>query len=623
MIKIIELLKKNIGQLTIVFGLLTFFSICATLSPIRENGKLINIIIWNLTTITPFLIFFFIWLHKQGNPINKIKNSFTENKFVYFVLGITAIFRILQFGTLARWDSEVYLMNIIDGCKTFDFTIPSYIESFRYASHSSIGYSVFVSIGEYITPNSPLGVMIANLIISLFGVYFVYEILNHFFSNSKLNLALGALLFSVEPMLLGTSSTINLEFPIAIFLVYILYMHIKKYNVLFTLFCCVLVFSKESGVFFLAIYLIVYILAQFLTLEGDFKEKFLLLCDDAKIWGAYIGCQLFVFYYIYQQRSNLSSWQNGMFTGEKSKTPTINYIGINFNYIILKLKTILFLNYYWIFTIIVVTGFIITITMWCRKKCLKSNIKKYLTVISYIFSALGVFAFSCIYVTYNNPRYLMGYFTALILVAIFLLFGIVKNKKILSITLTLLILLCIVQSYTNIDPLSTLIFDKADTGSNCSMIFPVYNNNPFWADQGVYNYQYSFIDKSFDKILKETRYDDQTSIIEWKNSSEHLPIYIKGRYMELYWDSEKQKRTINTNDSTIKINLQYKDTIIDSISKNIIGNKAILFINPIYNTNTEQNEALTVLGEVYNISNRHEASVFMQGKTYYYELTLK
>lgn len=623
MIKIIELIKKNIGQLTIVFGLSALFSICATLSPIRKNGQLSNIIIWNLTAIIPFITLLFIWIRKQGNSINKIKNSFMENKFVYFVIGITAIFRILQFGTLARWDSEVYLMNIIDGCKTFDFTIPSYIESFRYASHSSIGYSFFVSIGEYITPNSSLGVMIVNLIISLFGVYFVYEILNHFFSNSKLNLALGALLFSVEPMLLGTSSTINLEFPIAIFLVYILYMHIKKYNVLFTLFCCVLVFSKESGVFFLSIYLIVYILLKFLTLEGRFKERFFLLCEDARVWGAYIGCQIFVFYYIYQNRNQLSSWQSGMFTGGQSKKPTINYIGINFNYIILKLKTILFLNYYWIFTLIVVVGFILTIIMWCRKRCLKSNIKKYLTVISYIFSALGVFAFSCIYVTYNNPRYLMGYFTALILVAIFLLLGIVKNRRILSITFILLILLCVGQSYTNIDPLSTFMFDGVDTGSSCSMIFPVYNNNPFWADQGVCNYQYSFIDKTFDKILKETGYDDKTSIIEWKNSSEHLPIYIKGRYMELYWDSEKQKRTINTSDSTVEIDIQYKDTIMDSIDKNIIGDKAVLFISPIYNTNSEENEALTVLGKVYNISERHEASIFMQGKTYYYELTLK
>lgn len=76
-----------------------------------------------------------------------------------------------------------------------------------------------------------------------------------------------------------------------------------------------------------------------------------------------------------------------------------------------------------------------------------------------------------------------------------------KWKKTGVVVRAVTVLLLLVQSFWCIDPVSEAVFGTADIGNGHKMLFSSLGFD-YYGDGLVCNYQYSWLDKAFDKMAK-------------------------------------------------------------------------------------------------------------------------
>lgn len=612
------------GEFTIIFLIISCFWGSASLSSITKKSNLGIIIAVNIILLFGLILSIILW--RKGKKREYLKKNIYEYKELIVILIFSAILRIIEFGTLPRWDTETYFMALMEGCENFSFTPWSYLENFRLCSHPSLGYCLFIAIGGFITPYNILGVNLVNLLLTLICLGMVYSIIRYLIPDSeKIFAALGTLLFSVQPMLLGTFANLSLDYGLLIFIIFILYFHIKKYNILFAFFSSVLVQTKETGIIILLGYTIGYILYIFWTADGTFVKRIKALKKDT----IFIILSVVIFggslyYFNALVLNNMALWGGELTFGDNTQA-LVNYFDINRSYIILKIKTICILNFSWIFLGTLLFGLfkIFAVSKTPKKRLLVRN-NKCRPLAAYLCCLFSLLVFSCVYITYNNPRYHLPLETGWVLVAaLFIIQMAYKNKKrfgkIILIFLTALELL---QSYTTIDPVSIGVFTAIDTGNAAKMIHVGWSEMPsLIADIAVYNNQYTYLDKAYDKILKEIGFDENQDIIIWGDYGVVRATFLEGMKHPIYWDTKKEKRTFERNANCIPVKVIYQKDFAEREHQNKLNKKAVLIDTPIYGENIE--DALTYLSNYYEIEEKKEEDVMGQGRIYYYQLTLR
>lgn len=625
----LKFVRKKIDifiQWWVVFGIMFIFSLSATISSFSNKANINNVIKWNISIILPFLILSILTFIGYCKRIKwcELKKKLFNNKFIIVVLVINVIIRIYQLDIFPRWDTEAYLYALIGGCKKFSFTVPSYLDSFRLCSHSSLGYALFLATGEYMISNSMLGVSLVNLLLVEFAIYFVYIIIKKAFPlyNDGV-IAIATLLVSVEPMFLGTFYNISLDFGVAIFLIYLMYFALKKYHVLFLFFSLIIVQTKETGVIVLFGFLVGYAIMLIINGHGNLINRILDLFLNKVLIGAFFGCLLMIYYKIWMNLSvNANMWGGGISSENGNKAN--NYIGIDLSYIIQKLKTFLFINYYWLALIIIV--FIIVFKIY--KKQLKTEyLKSNPEIVAGAVSAVFLAGFNCLYVTYNNPRYNILISLYLSFVLAICILGIYSElKKIARCLIVSICIIFIVQSYTTIDFMSFVFFDTIYTSDTTKMVHTGWNGLvSLVADISLYNNQNRYLDIAFDKILKKENYNQYTDVLllgTYENNSKFESMraaYFEGKFFEFKWDTKKKRRVYIENKSCIPLNIIYSNEFEKALAQSSLNESAILMITKqFYN---HEDDIIKYVKNYYTVGSRQKVSINGQGTIYYYKLS--
>jgi len=119
-------------------------------------------------------------------------------------------------------------------------------------------------------------------------------------------------------------------------------------------------------------------------------------------------------------------------------------------------------------------------------------------------------AFNYGFPTYNHPRYIGGYISALYILGLISLCIIFTKKHALIFSGTLLVL-CFVSNYITFDPLSLLVMDKHNTGENL-ILSTKTGMYPF--DGMVYNKQYSYWDRCIVQLMNDLEPEDRIVLNE-------------------------------------------------------------------------------------------------------------
>ena len=135
----------------------------------------------------------------------------------------------------------------------------------------------------------------------------------------------------------------------------------------------------------------------------------------------------------------------------------------------------------------------------------------------------------------------------------------------------------------------------------------------FYGDYLIYNTQYTYIDRAYDYILKETGYEaDWNIIIPTSNGN-----FINGNMYRLNWDDKRKRRVFYTNGNTGEMSDYILTEDLYQFARQS-SDKVLLIVNPYYkgiDNEAAVNEAL----EYYNLVDKGRYSS-IQGCIYYYVL---
>lgn len=618
--------RKFIVQLWVIFFCISCFSLSATLSPISDKSDIMNVVIWDMCVFVPLIILSCLLLKGISFKFCSLKEFFIRNRGIILLLLFSAVIRLYQFDLFPRWDTDVYLDSLIDACSKFDFTVGSYFNSFRLCSHSSLGYALFLATGYYCSPNNLIGINIVNLILLECAVVFIYQMLCRIFPGiSKKIILLGVLLVSVEPMFLGIFYNLSLDFGIAVFLIFIMYFNKINYNILFFFFSLILVQTKEVGVVILAGYFIGYAIICFISNEGKVINRILDLATEPALIGAFFGGISMIYYKIWMNLSqDLNMWGGDISVGNSANV-TNNYFGLDFSYILLKIKTIFFINFYWIPAIIILVGLIYFFVYHVQiKKFFCQNKELFASVFGMVF----LMGFNMLYITYNNPRYNMVIQVLLVFYMVIVFLRLVIKENIRLAVMSVITILFLIQSYTTIDPVSFLLFPNLNTSDKMKIVHTGWDEQiSLVADISLYNNQTAYLDKCFDSILRKENYDSNKDILLWGTYDSDTKFegmrsaFFEGKGLKFNWDAEFGKRTYVKSASSTDLNIINEIEFEQKYDAKDLNREAILIIiKQFYN---HENEVLSEVEKYYEIGNRKKCEVFGQGTIYYYNLKLK
>lgn len=608
-------MKQNAvwGQLALVAGILTAFCMTALFTTCNTNVRNAPYIAVSVmfAILCAVMLGLAVWNRlKQG----KGKLALPIDKAFLLVAIVFIVIRLAQFDTLPRWDSETYFAALRKACENYEYDFPSLINNFFLAGHVSLGYALFLAMGYFIWPNAAQGVYAVNLLLSFAGFCCTWGILRHAVKRkTSLQLLLAAFLIWCMPLTLGTFSGISLDYGIMLFLVFLLYSHIKQQYLLMLFWALALATTKETGVICLAGYGVICVLQKFLYQHGSFRDRGLALLKEKAMWILLGSGGAFLLMRALQLLFGKSSWGTGI-----SKSGLHNVFKWQWDYVLLKLQTFFLLNFYWVLALLIL--YCVLAAAFGKKQRLRYLLLKNEEICCAIGAAAAFIVFSCIYLTYNNPRYNVVVEYILALVCVIFVMWTITEQTVCNLVIGQLCVIMLVQSYYTVDPVTKDVFPKVNTESAFPMVTTGWSGYPsLQADITVYNNQYTYLDKAYDKILSNIGYDENTVLIMWGSYEKGTrAAAIQGIRDTYYWDKKQHKRVMEESKNTCEIKVLYQTDFKELLQQGNIPQRAVLICTPHVLDN--EWKATSELWQYYSFDSRHVVSVGESGSVIYYRL---
>lgn len=561
---LIDKIKRN--RLNIYLELLSIellfvlFWDLALISKYSDKSNLAAVIIGSviINGIFIFNVFSIFFVEKyRFDFIKFIKDK--KYLFVIFLIFILCFCTIL--GSWLNLDGFIYYRNLRE-MKNWDFTS---IKSLMLAGHTSQGYTIFLMLGEFITPNNVIGVRIMHCIMALITIYCFYGIIDIVLPDrDKIEKALYTSLFALSPMMMSVIGEINTDFPLLCFLTWMVYCGVKKHYIQQSFCGILLCFSKETGCILYGFYIIGIVLFRLIK---NRNIKKILSADICLITA---GGILWIINYLTSENkgwANSISQSAGVDTTVKAGYK-LNSVAIYRDYILQKFKQMIYINFNWILYALIVV-FIFYVIYKGTKFIKKKIIIEGEIMLGIVISFLSFLAYNSIYITYNHYRYLLPFsfficFGAVISIAV--IFNKSNIRKIIS---SIIIVIILVSNFYTFDPISKSIFMTEGTGvgdilipstisldrySNIVINGKYDYNTTIINTSAMYNMQCSYLGKCFNKTLEKIDYDSDTLIImpcEYRDSygttASIFGVNLAG-INEYYWDTKTKQLNINCAD---------------------------------------------------------------------------
>lgn len=597
-------------QYLIITFFAALFCVCAIIGK-AENMQKISFWVWGIVSI---FILCFLWICYCCKRSKKGTEIWNCKRFDFFELALVIICvlsRLPMFGTIQRWDAAIYYSNIYEAVKQFDFSLAEIVENFRLAGHLSYMYTFFASMGEFLFPGKEIGVHLVNMALTSAAMICIYRMFRFYWCRMPKWLAMwSTVIVSLLPIYWGTFTQINIDYPLLLFFVFLLYAEYKQQKVLMAFWTVAIILTKESGCFILAGYYVAYLLALWKHKEKEkFSKKIKRVLNDGLIRAMIVGGIAGIILIIY--RGGISLWgTNKSFFATKAVigSYSMSVAGFYFYppYILHKCLQIFALNFMWIFS-----GIIFWACLRRRRARMQGKTVEGINGLPSMLGALiGFILFSCFYLIHAISRYLI--FSAGILAIIAMIYFYIEfydelNKKKHTVILAGITVLLIIQNFVYIDPISNLIFDRYETGKG--KILSVNINIPR-ADTYVNNFRFSYIDLLLDKMLEEVGYHSGMEIVKFDRMQEQN--FIDGLYdYVLGWDTDQKKRIFmcdenkKNNDDLILVNTVMYDEIVEGGTEEL-SDELLVFFLPIYDIDVQ--ETLNTFEGEYDIMENKQIS---------------
>lgn len=531
--------------------------------------------------------------------IRRFREFRVQKEDVLAVGCVLAVFVVLSLDTLddwARWDSRCYVIYMQEA-RNFDFTLQS-VKELNLVGHLALGYSVPALLFCNLIGDVTLACRIWNLVQAGIAISCFYGILSIWMPGAKrLVKTAGTAAFALSPWLLGMVGDASLDYASFCFLVPFVYFSLKKERVPQLLFGYMLCFSKEPGM-----------ILCFSYAAGCFLQAF--RKSGEKNWGRRIWKSLWQMDCMIHAIPVLSWLGMYLVSTRWGAGDSFHYFGIVSSYMIPKLRAILFLNFNWLFWLVIVLGAVWAAVRRIRrgKRSVQQGVEsrecrnhpadrrrnrqqageETASLVPAAVSMLGFLVFQLIFVTYNHPRYLQPLFFFLILFAVLILDRMLTKNSIKTWILGIAAVLLGIQSFVSVDPVAEHFsgFVRIDTGNgyvlSTNWIAPPDN----YGDPIVYNRQCSYLDEALRKALGQMELGEETVIFlpspyqgldSYGYAQEYIFYNLLGDYhysgSDMYWDGDEQLLTSDQAEGRIPVRF----VLMNSENRESITEKNVVY----------------------------------------------
>ncbi|WP_428379061.1 hypothetical protein [Olsenella sp. Marseille-QA0557] len=595
-----------------------FYDGCFVLSPpeIISGGHILTLVLVNVA--------FGITLATKLRYQKPKSLSISGN--VLAVIIIAAIAEIVQFGTVPRFDANIYYGSFISGCELYNADLLTFLGAFNCWKWMQ-GIALFAAPLEYLFPGTALSIYISELVLTVISIPMLFSILRNLYRGlTRFQETLISLVFIFSPYITGLFSYFTAEWHLAIFTIWLVYF-IMKNDLAGTVFAgLLLTFTKITGTVFYAgmiFGIVVYRVLQRKMKQKQYAAKnlrpsnFMLLLPLIMMLGLLVfGDELTIqnFYGSYVSEGGIIDLFN--------KQQIINVI----------LQAFIF-NFRWLQTVLLlISGIYLFLNRNKISQIIHSGCAEIIIAIA-VASIFTVIAL-CIYKSDANcPRYTTILSTPyVLLIPIFIL--LFKSNRTKNVLLGIILTLFIGQTYWTIDPSILAYCKSAETGTT-KIYRLAYNDDdrpgmnlssgwdqeyPLICDIYSYNCQYSFYDELISQALSQMDLKDDVDIYILNIAPYELDISGRGYgTYNIYYDDDKNIRSYNsvgTKYISVK-SLVYSDARGFSVPKSNLPSEFYLMI-PFRVHSSKALEALE--DEGYTVKNTYD-SKSLYGKMSTYMMT--
>lgn len=567
---------KECIQLIVIILAIAVFWCSAISSPNTIKRNYVLIIIGSII-IMFFLAALILIVMKKERKLNLNIKKILFRCGIYFAFFLG---NIPLLNTQLNNDGYEYY-RYIRNVSNWDF---SGIYQFKLAGHVSAGYSCFLLVGEFLFPNNVIGVRLVHIIMALITIY-AFEKIIDVLKLPKCARIFMVVAFAFSPVLFGTCSEINLDFGLFCFFIWFVSCYINKCYILQKVCGLLLCFTKEPGCVLFGMFVMGEIIEIYISAKGSLKDKLKKIMRSTVIFEISIGIIWFALFIV-----NGRSYWTSLMGGSEIQDGGIklNSFTINIDYIIYKIREILFINWGWVFVITSVTMLIYNLL-----KNKNISLDRFLIPLS--LSVIFYWVFNFIYFTWPHYRYVNVSYFYLLLFFLCTIHTCIKSKIIIN-RLTLGIgILVILSSYFTFDSLveKNFIVYKTAVGKiavvgtldkNSSGDYLVNHGNlsvTTLDNSGCYNSQNAYFKRNLNKSFAEIIYDSDILVLipfQMRDSFGTLASIFGSfpqRTNKLYWDTYKSRLEIELaeyleeNERYKKINILCIDSI-ENIDKQVL-----------------------------------------------------
>ncbi len=520
---------------------------------------------------------------------------------IILLLVISVALRLPMIGTFQRWDAGEYFYTIGTSVQDYTFTLSDFLYNFSVAYHLNYGFTSFIAIPLFINARSVEAVTIWQIVFSILAILALYQIFRTDFGFRRSKSAVGALMVGNVPIFLGLSAYCTPDYYVVLFFIFALYFEAKKLHILEAFMILMMCFTKENSALIVFGYYGVKILYRFIIagklvgqrkailnniskaksskesatdlkedysddysedynedyseeseddygesendskkskLRVTFIERLKIVVCSKDFWVALTTGAVFVA----AMGVMGSSW------ADKLNSTTIAPDGIaptgltlEKPYVYFKLKQFFGSNYAWLISLYFLHAFknIVVERLW---KNLRH--KGWMTFCGLMGSMFFFLVFGLVYHIAAIERYNIFFAIALAFICAIILGTDLNSKWSYAILGGILAILLGVESFITIDPMTKWLFEQVSIGNGRTMNFES-EFTEYFGDGLVTNYQYAWIDKSFDKFLDDIDYNTDKAIYfpdEESGMKSGVQFEGNGGYFRIGWFPEKRKR---------------------------------------------------------------------------------
>ncbi len=463
---------KQLGCIS-SFGFILFLLV--TVSNIKRliaQGCYLDVTVEGLWILT-FLACSILLLYKEHFWIRRsdVRNGLYEHRWLILLLTVTALLMIEPNAMQFKWDGVLYYLT----CNNLDIGSLSSLAAYGHIAQTYGGVNAIVGL---ITGNTAIAMIMVNCIAMLLSVCAFYGVLKLIFSGAKEWVyTLFTAVYAWSPFLLGMVYYHNLDFLCQCLYPIVLYFLYKEKWLYFCIASFLFCFTKEPAIIIYGSTCIGVVAVDWMRdkdytccermIRSFVRKKYYLMVLPGILWLV-----------TYKMLGPWSAGEGG--------------VSVDLNYIFDKLKVLYIFNFNWIFSIMIIGGFISLIV--------RHRKNSFIFIVPILCGQISFTIFSCIFKTANHPRYNDTNQVAIYIIAMMLLYYMFQRKSMFA--GALIAGLMLLSTYCTIDPVTLRFFPKYNIGKSV-MITTMKDEVPL-GDGMIYNRQMLGLEKVFNMALKDT-----------------------------------------------------------------------------------------------------------------------